>query len=88
MRTKITTLFLLLALLFLPTSGVHAQSPNGGDVFLLGQNYTLESDETLDGSLAVIGGNVDIEKDAVINGDIVLIGGNLQIDGTYKGSVV
>ncbi|HMX74371.1 MAG TPA: polymer-forming cytoskeletal protein [Anaerolineales bacterium] len=88
MRSKLTTLFLLLALLFLPTGAVHAQSPDGGDVFLLGQNYTLKSDETLDGSLVVIGGNVDIEKDATVNGDSVLIGGNLQVNGDANGSVV
>ena len=88
MRSKLTTLFLLLALLFLPTGAVHAQSPDGGDVFLLGQNYTLKSDETLDGSLVVIGGNVDIEKNATVNGDSVLIGGNLQVNGDANGSVV
>ncbi len=87
MKTKITTLFLLLTLLFLPTGTAHAQAP-GGDVFLLGQNYTLESGKTLNGNLAVIGGNVDIETDAVVNGDSVLIGGNLQLDGDVNGNVV
>lgn len=86
MKTKLTTIFLLLALLFVPTSNAHAQEP-GGDVFLLGQNYTLESDETLNGSLAVIGGNADIEKDASVNGDIALIGGNLNLDGNVSGNV-
>jgi len=86
MKTKLTTIFILLALLFLPTGNVHAQEP-GGDVFLLGQNYTLKSDETLDGSLAVVGGNADIEKDAIVNGDIALIGGNLKIDGDANGNV-
>ena len=86
MKTKLTTIFLLLALLLVPTSSVQAQEP-GGDVFLLGQNYTLESDETLDGSLAVIGGNVDIQKDATVNGDIALIGGNLKLDGNVNGNV-
>ncbi len=86
MKTKLTTIFLLLALLFMPTSAAHAQEP-GGDVFLLGQNYTLESDEVLDGSLAVIGGNADIEEDASVNGDIALIGGNLKINGNVNGNV-
>ncbi len=87
MKTKITILFLLLALLLVPGSNASAQSPNG-DVFLLGQNYTLESNKTLDGSLAVIGGNVSIEKDAIVNGDMVLVGGNLAIDGESNGDVV
>lgn len=87
MKTKITILFLLIALLLVPGSNASAQSPNG-DVFLLGQNYTLESNKTLDGSLAVIGGNVSIEKDAIVNGDMVLVGGNLAMDGESNGDVV
>ena len=86
MKTRMTTLLLLLALLFLPTSSAQAQGP-GGDVFLLGQNYTLESDETLDGSLAVVGGNADIQKDAIVNGDIALVGGNLKVSGKTNGNV-
>jgi hypothetical protein len=86
MKTKLGTIFILLALLFVPTSTVSAQEP-GGDVFLLGQNYTLESNETLDGSLAVVGGNADIGEDATVNGDIALIGGNLKIDGNVNGNV-
>jgi hypothetical protein len=81
------TLLLLLALLFVPASNAHAQSP-GGDVIRIGENYTLKSEETLDGSLVVIGGNATIEKGAIVNGDIVVIGGNLVADGESKGSVV
>jgi hypothetical protein len=87
MKTKLTTLILLLALLFLPSASVQAQGPNNNDVFLIGQNYTLKSNETLNGSLAVIGGNAVIEKDAVVKGDIILIGGNLTIDGDSSGNV-
>ncbi len=85
MKTKLPTFILLLALLFVPVSSVHAQSPDGNDVFLLGQNYTLHSDETLNGSLAVIGGNALIEEGATVNGDVVLIGGNLTINGNISG---
>jgi len=87
MKRKLSTLILLLALLFVPTASAQAQSPDGGDVFLLGQNYTLSSDETLNGSLAVMGGNATIEKDATVNGDVVLVGGNLTIDGDVSGNV-
>ncbi len=85
MKIKLTTFILLLALLFVPTASVSAQSPDGGDVFLLGQNYTLSSDETLNGSLAVIGGNVTIEEGATVNGDVVVVGGNLTIKGDVNG---
>jgi hypothetical protein len=87
MKTKITTFFLLLVLLFVPTASVDAQSPNGGDVLRIGENYTLKSDETLNGSLAVIGGNAVIEENAIVNGDVVLIGGNLTINGNVSGNV-
>jgi len=85
MKRKLSTLILFLALLFVPTASAQAQSPDGGDVFLLGQNYTLSSDETLDGSLAVIGGNVTIEEGATVNGDVVVVGGNLTIKGDING---
>lgn len=79
-------IILLLALLLLPTSNVLAQSP-GGDVLLLGQNYTLAGGETLNGSLAVIGGNAMIEEKGAVYGDIVLVGGNLSINGKVDGDV-
>jgi len=85
-KTNLARIFLLLALLVLPTGNVLAQGP-GGDVLLFGQNYTLESGDTLDGSLAVVGGNARIEEGATVNGDIVLVGGNLTINGDVNGDV-
>jgi cytoskeletal protein CcmA (bactofilin family) len=87
MKTKLKIIFLLLALLFVPTSNAYAQSPSG-DVIRFGENYTLKSGEILNGSLVVIGGNVDVEKDALVNRDVVLIGGNLTVDGDTHGAVV
>jgi hypothetical protein len=87
MKTKITTLLLLLALLILPTSNAYAQSP-GGDVIRFGENYTLKSGEILNGSLVVIGGNATAEKTSSVSRDVVLIGGNLTIDGDTGGSIV
>lgn len=87
LKTNLVRIFLLLALLFFPTSTALAQSPNE-DVVLFGQNYTLESGKTLDGSIAVFGGNVDVEKDSTVNGEVVLIGGNLSLDGAVNGDVV
>lgn len=86
-KTNLVRIILLLAMLFLPTSAALAQSP-GGDVILFGQNYTLESEEILDGSLAVFGGNVNVEEDAKVNGDVALIGGNLSLLGDIDGDVV
>lgn len=87
MKSKLITLFLLFALLLVPTSNARAQSPDG-DVIRIGENYTLKSDEVLTGSLVVIGGNANIEKGAKVKGDIVVIGGNLTMDGDSSGNVV
>lgn len=86
-RKKFISLLVLLGLLLLPSSIVQAQTPNPGDVVLVGQNYTLESGETLDGSLVVIGGNITIESEAEVNGDVVLIGGNMQAAGDINGNL-
>jgi hypothetical protein len=88
LKKKLLNLVVLLGLLFLPTHAVYAQGPNPGDVVLFGQNYTLKSGETLNGSLVLIGGNITIEKDAKVNGDVVLIGGNLDTAGPVSGDVV
>jgi hypothetical protein len=85
-KTNLVRISMLLALLLLPTSNVLAQSP-GGDVLLFGQNYTLQSGDTLNGSLAVVGGNAMIEEDARVNGDVALVGGNLTISGDVDGDV-
>ncbi len=85
-KTKLIRVFLLLAVLVLPTSSAYAQSP-GGDVVLFGQNYTLAKGEELNGSLAVLGGNITIEEGATVTGDIALIGGNFKMDGDAQGDV-
>jgi hypothetical protein len=86
MKSNLVRITLLLALLLVPTSNVLAQS-SSGDVFLLGQNYTLKSGDTLNGSLAVIGGNAMVEEEAILNGDVVLVGGNLSLNGDVDGDV-
>jgi len=87
---KFFTLFLLLALLLVPTSAAHAQGPDpdGGGRVIFGSNFTLESGDTFDGDLVVFGGNVTIEEDASLNGDLVVIGGTIKSNGETTGSVV
>lgn len=87
MRTKLISLFLLFALLLIPTGNAYAQSPSG-DIIRIGENYTLKEGETLTGSLIVIGGNATLEKDSKITGDVVVIGGELTVDGAAKGNIV
>ena len=89
MKFRLTTIILLLALLFLPTGSVYAQGPGPGDGrVVFGSNVTVESGDSFEGDLVVFGGNVTIEKDAVLNGDLVVIGGRIESDGEVNGDVV
>ncbi|MBN1668224.1 MAG: hypothetical protein JW862_14120, partial [Anaerolineales bacterium] len=58
------------------------------DQVIFGSSYTLESGDSLDGSLVVIGGTATVENAATLNGDLVLIGGTVSCDGTVNGSLV
>lgn len=84
-KSMLKRILLLLALLFLPTASIQAQTSNNDDVVLFGQNYTLDEGETLNGSLAVFGGNIEIQEDAEVNGSIAIFGGNLSIE---EGAVI
>lgn len=83
----LTRFMLVLGLLIVPTSTVFAQSSDGEDIVLFGQNYTVESGDTLNNDIAVFGGNVTIEKDALVNGNIIIFGGNLEIEGEIDGDI-
>jgi cytoskeletal protein CcmA (bactofilin family) len=88
---KFFTLLLLLALAFLPTSAAHARGASSGLLdgrVIFGDNFTLESGDTLTGDLVVFGGNVTIEEEAHVQGDMVVMGGNVSLDGTVRGDVV
>ncbi len=78
----------LLALLLLPAAPAYAQGgPHDGRV-VIGQDFTLQSGQTLNGDLVVVGGQVDIQKTAIVQGDVVVIGGSLQMDGQATGNAV
>jgi cytoskeletal protein CcmA (bactofilin family) len=90
-KFKLIMLVLALALLLLPTSAVYARGFSGGLLdgrVIFGDNFTLESGDTLTGDLVVFGGNVTVEEDAIIEGDAVVIGGNVTLDGIVEGSMV
>lgn len=86
-KKNLIRFILVLGLLAIPFSTVYAQSSDGGDIVLFGQNYTVESGDTLNNAIAVFGGNVTIEEDAVVNGDIIIFGGNLEIVGEINGDI-
>jgi hypothetical protein len=86
---KYLTLFILLALLLIPTSAVHAQgiSTDGGRV-IFGSNFTLKSGDEFNGDLVVFGGNVTVEQGADLNGNLVVFGGTVSANGNVDGDVV
>ena len=85
---KLIYTIVLLALLLLPVKSAYAlSSPRDGRV-IIGQNFTLNSGDTLNGDLVVIGGEANIEQNAIVKGDIVIIGGSLKLDGQGTGDAV
>jgi len=75
----------------LPVSAVYARGASGGLLdgrVIFGDNFTLESGDTLTGDLVVFGGNVTVEEDSTIQGDTVVIGGNVTLNGNVEGSLV
>jgi hypothetical protein len=86
---KYLTLFVLLALLLVPTTSAHAQGTgtDGGRV-IFGSNFTVESGDEFNGDLVVFGGNVTIEENADLNGNLVVFGGTIAADGNMNGDVV
>jgi hypothetical protein len=89
MKLKYLTLFLLLALLLVPTRAAHAQGVNtdGGRV-IFGSNFTLKSGDEFNGDLVVFGGNVTVEQGADLNGNLVVFGGTVSANGNVDGDVV
>ena len=85
--TKFLSVFLLLALLFVPMQSVSAKGLGEGPV-IFGGSYTVSEGETLNSDLVVFGGFVTVEEGGLVNGSVVLIGGNLTVDGEVNGDVV
>jgi hypothetical protein len=79
---------MLVALASLTTQPAHASEVTLEGRVIIGQNFTLNSGQTLNGDLVVVGGAVFVEHNASVQGDIVVIGGNLQLDGATSGDAV
>lgn len=85
-RIKLVLVFVLLVALALPGSALAKGLSE--DKIVLGDTFTLESGEMLDGNLLIIGGAVTLEKDSRVNGDVLLIGGALDAAGAIDGNVL
>jgi hypothetical protein len=75
----LSTLFLS----FIPGTALAASAA----AVVIGNNYTLDSGETLNDNLFVLGGSVDLLAGSTVNGNVVLIGGSVQASGTIIGNV-
>jgi hypothetical protein len=90
--TKLFILIILLALLALPATALASSSPGmllrgPQDEFVLGDNYTLQSGDTLRGNLWIMGGNAALQQGSRVTGDVMLLGGNLNVDGEVSGNI-
>jgi hypothetical protein len=82
----ITIFGLVLIVLFLP-GNASARSLQD-DRIMVGETFTLQSGEELDGSLVVFGGVITTVRDSRIIGDVLVFGGSINIDGRVDGNLV
>ncbi len=90
MKNLYRVLFILIIALsitaFVPASAA-AQAQIGGDSpVIFGQNYTLNSGQTIK-NLVMFGANAVIMQDSTVTGNIAIFGGNLSISGTVQGGI-
>jgi hypothetical protein len=76
----------ILVLFILGAVGSTVLAQDGGDKFVLGENFVLHSGEVLGGNLAVLGGTATLEEGSTVKGDVAVAGGQLIIAGTVEGS--
>jgi hypothetical protein len=84
-RLAVISTLVLFAALVLPGSAFAAEGAEGR--IIIGDNFTLESGEILDGDLLVIGGNVTLEEDSLVEGDVFVVGGNVRVHGVVDGDL-
>jgi hypothetical protein len=90
-KLQICVVTIILLGIFAVPSTAFAKSitvPVMDDKVIFGRSFTLESGETLDGSLIILGGVVLLEKDSFVNGDVVVFGGNLTVKGEVDQNLV
>jgi hypothetical protein len=83
------TMLVTVALLVLATPVLANDDPPGdGDVTKFGEDYTVESEETVTGDVTVFGGSVTVEAGGTVEGSVVVWDGDAEISGTVEGDVV
>jgi hypothetical protein len=83
-------LIVLFASLAIPmdVSAKPIEVPLLDDKVIVGESFTLESGETLDGSLIVLGGVISLEEGSLVEGDVFVVGGNVTVEGEILNSLV
>lgn len=87
MQRRFVILLLVGLILILSAAPALAQDGSDGDKVVVGQSFTLESGERLNGNLAVVGGSVAIEEDATVAGDMAVFGGSVKVSGRVTGDI-
>lgn len=78
---------LLLTALFGGAS-VALAAPFSPDKVVTGDDFTLQSGETLEGNLIVLSGTATVEENAVVTGQLVIFGGSATLSGTIQEDAV
>jgi len=81
-------LWLAAALVLLMMVPMPALADSGGDTAIVGQDYFLDENESLDNGLVVVGGTAELARDSVVHGDVAVLGGEAIVDGEVLGNVV
>ena len=83
-------LFVIVFVFAIPsiTSAAPIGLPALEEKVIFGGTFTLESGESIDGSLVILGGVVSLEEDSIVRGDVVLIGGTLTVKGEITKNLV
>ncbi len=84
---KISTVLILFLIMLVPIQPAQARGLLDGKV-IFGDDFTLESGQTLGGDLVVFGGDVTIEKDATVEGSVVVFGGLITQNGEVTSDIV
>jgi hypothetical protein len=71
-----------------PAWAAGPQDVNSPDRFVFGENFILESGDTLNEDLFLFGGNATLESGSKVNGDVVIAGGNLNANGEINGTIM
>ncbi len=83
---KCLIVFILVAFLLAVPSPVLAQTPKGDQV-VVGDAFSLSSDETLNGNLIILGGVGNLAQGSTVTGDVMVTGGAINIQGKVSGSI-